>query len=247
MTPIRKQSQKTILLILTALLLGALLTACGTTNNPPASTPGATQDLSGLRTEVAATVLAECAQLCAQTPSPTFAPTDTPQPTATETATVAVEGTDSAGASLTGTPGSATGDQAEWVSQTVQDGTRFAPNETFSMTWTIQNVGVTTWTDGYRLRFYSGNNMGAPNEIALGREVAPNETVDITISMRAPATAGRYTSVWVMSTETLYNFNQPVYLEIVVGLPPTNTPTSTLAPTFTSTPQELVPSPTSTP
>lgn len=248
MTQPRNHTMKTMMLSIAATLMLALLAACGTAN-PPAATAAPTQDLNALRTEVAATVLAQCAQSCALTPLATFAATNTPQPTATEagTATATVDPTSGTGTILTGTPGSATGDQAKWVSQSIQDGTRFAPNEAFNMTWTLRNVGVTTWTDGYRLRFYSGNVMGAPNEIALDRDVAPNETIDITINMRAPATAGRYRTDWVMSTETLYNFNEPVFLEIVVGNPPTSTVTATLAPTSTSTPQELAPSATSTP
>lgn len=233
MNSMPKKLQPTSLLVLAAILLGALLSACGA-NTPAATTPQPTQDISALRTEIAATVLAQCAQVCALTPSPTTPPTETPTPTETQSAEPTLSPT-----VLSGTPGSATGDQAKWVSQTIADGTRFAPNETFTMTWRLQNVGTTTWTEGYRLRFYSGELFGAPREIALDRDVAPNEAIDISIAMKAPAQTGRYRSDWVMSTGTLYNFNQPVYLEIVVGNPPTSTTTVTVAPTATNTPQEL--------
>jgi hypothetical protein len=114
------------------------------------------------------------------------------------------------------------------------------------MTWRLQNVGKTTWTSAYRLRFYSGDPYGASKEIALDRDVAPNETIDITISMKAPAKEGSYRSDWVMSNATRYNFNEPVFLEIIVGRPSTPTATPTVI-TPTSTPQELLPTKTTGP
>jgi hypothetical protein len=247
----RKQTTK-ILMLLVALLAAASVAACGSAADT-APTAAPTQDLNILRTEVAATVLAQVPQICALTPTATLQPTITPMPSPTSevTATDALAltpaaGTPAAGTPAAGTPGATTGDQAKWVSQSIQDGTRFVAGETFTMVWRLQNVGKTTWTDGYRLRFFSGDPFGAPREISLDRDVAPNETVDITIEMKAPARNGKYRSDWVMSNETLYNFNEPVYLEIVVGNPPTATVTPTVL-TPTATPQELLPTATATP
>jgi hypothetical protein len=112
----------------------------------------------------------------------------------------------------------------------------FAPGETFIITWQLRNVGTTTWTINYLLRFYTGNAFGAPQEIFLDREVAPGDTVDIAIPMTAPTTPGEYRSDWVMANELLANFNQPVYLEIVVARPATATPTATATEPATATP-----------
>jgi hypothetical protein len=224
------------------MLLGALfLAACGSaTPIPPTTAP--TADLNLLRTEVAATVLAQVPELCELTPTATLIPTETPTrtPTLEQTATEAVTLT-------TGTPGASTGDQAQWVSQSILDGTRFAPGEEFTMVWRLRNAGRTTWTDGYRLRHFSGERFGAPQEIRLDREVAPNETIDITIPMRAPTQTGRFRSDWVMSNTELYNFNQPVFLEINVVVPSTPTATATLAPTATFTITMEQPTATNTP
>ena len=212
----------------TILLLGLLfLAAC---SPQAAATAIPTPDLNPIRTEVAATVLAQVPQICALTPTATLPPTSTPTlaPTGTATATLEVTQT-------TGTPDAVIDDKAQWVSQNVSDGTRFTPGQQFTMTWRLMNAGPSTWTTGYRLRFFSGNAFGAATEIALDREVKPNETVDITIQMKAPTTPGEYRSDWVMANEELRNFNEPVFLKIVVAAS-TGTPTATTAPTATQEP-----------
>ncbi len=96
-------------------------------------------------------------------------------------------------------------------------------------------MGTSTWTPAYLFRFYSGNAFGAPQEILLGQEVAPGETVDISLSMKAPTALGDYRSDWVLSNELKSNFKQPVYLEITVANPPTATPTTTATATEAAT------------
>ncbi len=235
----------------TLLLLGALLFLAACSAQAPAALP--TPDLNAVRTEAAATVLAQVPQICALTPSATTLPTDTPVPTATNTAapTLTAAATNLTGTptATNGTPAVDTGDQAKYVSQSIPDGTRFKPGETFTMTWKVENVGKTTWTPDYRLRFFAGNSFGAPNEIPLGSTVAPGETVDLTVEMKAPASNGTYRSDWVLANANRGNFKEPVYLQIVVGTP-TATPTSaaTLTLTVTATqPPPATETPTLTP
>jgi hypothetical protein len=135
-----------------------------------------------------------------------------------------------------GTPGVSTSDQAAWVSQSIADGTIFAPGETFTITWRLKNVGTSTWTIAYLLRFYSGNAFGAPQEIPISQAVLPNGTVDISIQMKAPTTPGDYRTDWVLSNESRSNFKEPVFLKITVAAPSTSTPTPTPTSIPTSTP-----------
>jgi hypothetical protein len=217
-----------------------LLSACKAST--PTSTP--TIDLNPFRTEVASTVLAQVTQTLALMPSATPIPSPTVTPVPSLTATLAASSTPaqptttSAGPQATSaseTPGTPTDDLAEWVSQSVADGTVFTPGEAFTMTWRLKNVGTSTWTPAYLFRFYSGNAFGAPQEILLGQEVPPGETVDISISMKAPTTLGDYRSDWVMSNELRSNFKQPVFIEITVARPATVTPTTTATATATAT------------
>jgi hypothetical protein len=196
------------------------LAACG--SPAPTSTP--TQDLNPIRTEVAATVLAQVTRDLASTPSVTPIPSLTPTTAASSTPTQIVSPT----LHVTGTLTTAvTTDQAQWVSQSVADGANFAPGETFTMTWRLKNVGTSTWTPAYMIRFFSGNAFGASNEITLGREVPPGESIDITIKMKAPNTLGGYRSDWVMSNSYRRNFNAPVFLKINIATPATPTPSPT--------------------
>lgn len=219
------QTIKTLALI-GALLSLIFLAACGSAT--PTSAP--TTDLNSLRTEVAATVFAQVTQDLALTPSATVPPTPTATlpPTSTPTLAPTTLPTEATGATATltsSTPVIDTANKAEWVSQSVADNTTFAPGETFSMTWRIKNVGTTTWTAQYMLRFYSGDAFGVPKEVPLNREVLPGDIVDITLQMKAPTTPGTYSSVWVMATSNRSNFKEPVYLQIIVALPPTASPT----------------------
>ena len=88
-------------------------------------------------------------------------------------------------------------DWAQFVADvTVPDGTKFDPSATFKKTWRLKNIGSCTWTTGYSLVFDSGTQMGAPASINFPSNVAPGQTVDLTVDMTAPASAGHYIGYW---------------------------------------------------
>lgn len=221
------------------LLLFGLLMLAGCGPSASEATPGI--DPERIRTEAAATVLAQVTRDLALTPSATLAPTATstqapsatpdikPTLTSVASATVTVSTTVTNTANLTNI--------AKWVSQTIVDGAAFLPGETFTMTWRIQNAGEATWTPAYWLRFFSGSAFGAASEIPLGQEVRPGEIVDLTIRMTAPTQPGEYRSDWVLATEARSNFKDPIFLKIVVVAPTTPTRTATV-PAATATPTQ---------
>lgn len=87
-------------------------------------------------------------------------------------------------------------DRAQFISDvTVPDGTSFAPGFVFSKTWRLKNVGTCTWTN-YSLMFDSGEKMSGPDAALIPTSVAPGQTVDITISLTSPTTAGTYRGYW---------------------------------------------------
>ena len=88
-------------------------------------------------------------------------------------------------------------DRAQFIADvTVPDGTTFAPNAGFSKTWRLKNVGTCTWTTSYAVVFDTGEKMGGPSSVNLPQTVAPGQTVDLTLSLTAPSTAGLYRGFW---------------------------------------------------
>jgi hypothetical protein len=88
-------------------------------------------------------------------------------------------------------------DWAQFVADvTVPDGTTFAPNTAFTKTWRLKNIGTCTWTTSYALVFDTGDRMGGPASVNLSNTVYPGQTVDLSISLTAPAAAGHYIGYW---------------------------------------------------
>jgi hypothetical protein len=154
-------------------------------------------------------------------PTPTFTPTFTgtpPTPTPTRSAT----------------PVPSSCDRAQFISDvTIPDGTVFQPSATFSKTWRLKNVGSCTWSN-YSLIFDSGEKMGGPDSALIPTSVAPGQTVDITISLTAPANAATYRGYWKLKNNNNVPFGigsagtKSFWVEIrVAGTPVTLVPTVT--------------------
>ncbi len=75
---------------------------------------------------------------------------------------------------------------------TIPDGTTETPGASFTKTWKIKNRGTCGWTTGYDLVFSSGKSMGEA-QVSFPNDVAPGQTVDLSIKLTAPAEAGSYT------------------------------------------------------
>ncbi len=84
---------------------------------------------------------------------------------------------------------------------TVPDDTTFAPGEAFTKTWRLRNVGSCTWTTAFEAFFDEGDTLAAPPAVPLPQAVEPGETVDISVSMQAPATAGTYQGYWKLRSD----------------------------------------------
>lgn len=80
----------------------------------------------------------------------------------------------------------------------IPDGTVMAPGAGFTKTWRVKNIGTCTWTSDYELVYSSGDQMKAADSVKLGASVKPGETIDISVKMTAPSTAGEYTGYWKM-------------------------------------------------
>ncbi len=115
-------------------------------------------------------------------------------------------------------------DWAQFVADvTVPDGTSFAPNTAFTKTWRLKNIGNCTWTTAYALVFDSGSIMGGPGSVNLPGNVSPGQTVDISVGLTAPASAGHYIGYWKLrnASGALFgigsNLSKPWWVEINVS------------------------------
>jgi len=176
------------------------------------------------------------ARVGGSTTTPTATVTGTP-PTATPTSTAPTP---------TSTVAPSSCDKAQFISDvTVPDGTSFTPGQTFNKTWRLKNVGSCTWSTNYQLVFYSGEKMGGPDALTFPKSVAPGQTVDLTVSLTAPNTAGSYRGYWMFKNAggALFGIgsqaNRPWWVDIKVsgsssGASATPTPTATSTQSSTS-------------
>jgi hypothetical protein len=111
-------------------------------------------------------------------------------------------------------------DEARFVDDvTVADGTVIQPGRQFVKTWRLRNSGATTWDDSYVLAFFSGNRMGGPQSVPLGR-AQPGQMVDVSVTLTAPTVPGTHRSTWKPRNRQGQFFEFECFAEIVVPAPP---------------------------
>jgi hypothetical protein len=126
---------------------------------------------------------------------PTESPTPLP-PTATSTPIPT--------ATFPPTPTSSTcTDLAKFVDDvTVPDDSEMLPGQEFIKTWRLQNIGTCTWTNQYSMVFVNGDQMNGTTPLPLTTSVAPNGTVDVSVTLRAPGTTGTYRGDWKLKNSS---------------------------------------------
>ncbi len=113
---------------------------------------------------------------------------------------------------------------------TITDGHQVKPGERFTKTWRIYNNGTCTWTPAYSFVYVSGDQMSGRN-INIPTNVAPGQTIDISVDMIAPNGNGTYRGYWQMRGSNNVNFGATIWCKIrVQGSAP--------APTATPRPQD---------
>jgi hypothetical protein len=117
-------------------------------------------------------------------------------------------------------------DKAQFVADvTIPDGTVMAPGQTFRKTWSLRNVGTCAWTKSYQIVFYSGEQMGGPTALNFAEDVPVGRTVNFSVDLTAPATAGSYRGYWMFKNASGQLFgigtqaNRPWWVDIRVSGP----------------------------
>ena len=122
-----------------------------------------------------------------------------------------------------GTPSSLPCDRVKLIADvTYPDGTQVAPGTSFVKTWRLQNAGSCAWTSAYTVVFSGGDALGAPSSLSLTTgTVAPGENVDVSITMKAPDSVGKYRGNWMLRNASGQDFgigpnNKPFWVQIDV-------------------------------
>lgn len=87
---------------------------------------------------------------------------------------------------------------AQFAGETFPDNVPVAPGERFIKQWTVRNTGRCVWTRDFTFQFESADVplALARRRMAIPREVAPGDTLLITLPMRAPTRPGVYSEHW---------------------------------------------------
>lgn len=192
------RNRPVVIIGLAICLLALVLGAC---NMPRRGAPDQS-GVNALYTQAAQTVQAQLTQV--NQPPATAIDGQTPVPPATQVSpgpeeTTAPQPTPAPGE--TTTPAGTACDRARFVEDvTYPDNTDVAPGMTFVKTWRLQNAGSCTWTSAYTLVFEGGEAMNAPSSLPITTgTVAPQETVDVSVTLVAPSTPGTYRADFKLS------------------------------------------------
>jgi hypothetical protein len=140
------------------------------------------------------------------TPTPTETPSPTPTPTPDLTATYVADCTP----------------RAEFVRHlTIPDGTTLSPDARFTKSWLLRNTSQCPWPEGCRLAFVSGTQMGGPDEQEIDALPDFTETVTISVSLVAPASAENYEGIWQIQDDNGNPIGETFRVFIRVGPTPT--------------------------
>jgi hypothetical protein len=133
----------------------------------------------------------------------------------------------------------------------IPDDSQIPAGQSFVKTWKLVNTGTCTWTNAYSASFFYGDRMGAPETVPLQGSVLPSQSVEISVEMVAPQSAGTYQGNWKLMNPSGELFgigpsgNQAFWVRIVVAASqstltetptisvttnPTQIPTSTVTP-----------------
>jgi hypothetical protein len=200
------------ILILTTILT-MLLSACAP------QTP--TED-PAISTAVAQTIAAQNAGSSTETPLPSITPAITEGPlqfipTLTPLVPVASPTQPKSTAGARTECG-----RASLVSETIPDGTIYAPGASFTKTWEIKNESNCTWDTSYKIVFWDGDVMGGGYVYNLPQSAPPGTTFPISLVLKAPAAEGPYISEWMLQTPDgtefgLGEYSASFYADIVVS------------------------------
>jgi hypothetical protein len=110
-------------------------------------------------------------------------------------------------------------DNAEYIGQSVDDGTVMDPQEEFTVGFSMQNSGTCAWDEGYVFAFKGGEQMSGEDQriVSSDQFTDPGHSQAFILHLKAPKAKGEYESHWQMQNDAGVWFGSDVYIRIVVG------------------------------
>ena len=196
-------------LLMAFILFG--LGACG--GGTPTTDPSLASTQIWKAVEVAQTQTA-----AAGPPSPSITSTPTTSPTLQATNTPLLTNTSLPGvptatlitiSTPAGTQSSACDNAIGVTDVTYPDGDEVIAGVPFKKIWLVKNLGPCTWNQNYRLIFGwggVGTNWNTTSPSYFTAIVLPGETIEISVTLTAPTTAGNYAAAFRMQNNNGFNF-----------------------------------------
>ena len=186
-------------------ILAFVLAACG-------SAPQVQADIS--------TAVAQTIQAQSSLTKIANAPTLTPAPPVEIATTADIAAVTNTSAPVVGAPGCTV--SARLAGEDPPDGALLKPGENFWKTWSLENTGTCTWDSTYKLVYQNGDLLGGLVSYPLPELVAPGETKNISIYLKAPEAEGAVTGYWSIQTpwNTFFGVgatSDPFYVQVVVS------------------------------
>lgn len=94
-----------------------------------------------------------------------------------------------------------------------------APNQEFTVTWTVQNNGTCRWNSNHQIGFIRGEHMGDLSSFTAP-VVEPGKNTEIVLSRKAPPGFRNYDATWKMFTLSPYgNYGDDLLIHVQVVAP----------------------------
>jgi next-to-BRCA1 protein 1 len=137
-----------------------------------------------------------------------------------------------------------------FVRETIEDGTKVAPESRFVQVWTLRNPGPQSWPAGCSVRYVGGDNMlnvdsrhpSSESDLAeatetnvIGRPVEKGEEISFRVFLKAPVREGTHISYWRLKSPSGTPFGHRLWCHIEVSESATSAPASPPALSVSST------------
>jgi len=99
---------------------------------------------------------------------------------------------------------------------TIPDGMQVSPGAVLDKRWRVENSGTCNWDESYSIQRTAGQELGAPERLALYPARSGTETM-LRIQFIAPEEPGTYRSAWQAYNPLGEAFGDPFYVEFTVS------------------------------